>query len=164
MAGSTNEGHARKVGCRCCGDLPYIGALFTSSCDVCYTEHVMLLVTPHVVVIRDEEAVMPPPGGQETSEALPVPPAPPTTTPKANVEKKVAKLLKKYEKACKKGDLVLAKKYARRAISLATPTCFSRSRRTNASENPRDLSDRLGISSTGQPSRMTYDRVHGGVE
>ena len=38
-------------------ELPFIGELFKSNCDVHYTEHVMMMVTPHVIVPKEEEIV-----------------------------------------------------------------------------------------------------------
>jgi general secretion pathway protein D len=99
------------------GELPIIGELFKSKRDVHYIEHLMLLVTPHVIVPKEEEIVqtgivsnpalvqdgpispcrsaeaLPAPGAVETSEMPPLPAVPlATPTPDASQQDPPARM------------------------------------------------------------------------
>jgi hypothetical protein len=87
--------------------VPYLDRLFKNVGYGREMESVVLLVTPHIIVNERQEAI-------ETADHK---------TEKAKA-KKVAKLLKKYERACKEGKLGEAKNLARTALELA-PSCFS---------------------------------------
>jgi hypothetical protein len=114
-------------------DLPFIGEWFKTAEQASVREQVMLLVTPRIIINKEEEetrststgACVPAPGAAEPCHAPP--PCAASGEPSC-VDKRVAKLLKAYHKACARGDLDRAKKLARKALSL-DPACFDKERR-----------------------------------
>jgi general secretion pathway protein D len=138
--------------------IPYVNRLFKTVGYGRETETVLLLVTPRIIVNeRHETAAVKAEGKGEKSK-----------------EKKVAKLLEKYEQACKEGKLEEAKKLARKALEL-DPSCFAHGKHEasnpdrsikwlNESEDLKEIErewEQMWFND--QPSHLTPERVHGGV-
>jgi hypothetical protein len=117
-----------------------------------------------------------PQGDQEVSE------------PQSRQPSKLEKLLEKYEKACGSGDMAKARKLANKALTI-DPTCFRQDReqsrqqtRHTAQPHSTDPNERMDALLTNsekykalqgewkrfwfvdQPSHMTSERIHGGIE
>jgi type II secretory pathway component GspD/PulD (secretin) len=122
-----------EIGTPVLSKVPCVNRLFRNVGCGRETQQVFVLVTPRLIV-REEEAK---PAERKTA-ACPCPKpaqaeaaagteeqehAPRSET--ASRDKKVARLLKKYQQACAAGDLPQAKKCAVRALIL-DPTCFSK--------------------------------------
>jgi hypothetical protein len=134
-------------------ELPLIGWLFDKPAAQPELEHVLLMVTPRIIVSEQAgappaKAVMPPAkldqktpccaerlcealrltgGTCEAQECLPCPQKETRTAiaaPTPNWNRQVAELLEKYEEACAKGQLPEAEALARQALAL-DPACFS---------------------------------------
>jgi hypothetical protein len=117
--------------------LPFVNQQLLKDAQVAHrTEHVLVLVTPRVVIHEEEgQAVAQPPRIQcAAAECLPYPavercaaemPQAPPDSPAHGPSKaeKVAKLMKKYHDACAEGHTEKALKIALRALAL-DPTCF----------------------------------------
>jgi hypothetical protein len=101
---------------------------------------------------------------------------PPSTADsvRSRSEAKVAKLAQKYHQACAEGRLGKARKLAEQALRL-DPACFSKERDSRATprilellNNSKDLHqieyewERIWF--TEQPSHLTPERVHGGIQ
>jgi type II secretory pathway component GspD/PulD (secretin) len=107
-------------------DLPLLGRLFRTVGYGKETEHVLLLVTPRIIVPREEEerqksagCTIPPavlPCSAEESVVAPCP-------ARKACGKKVAALLEKYREACAAGSLDEARKLAGKALAI-DPACF----------------------------------------
>ncbi len=154
--------------------IPYINRLFRTVRREPETEHVLLLVTPRII-LNDKEEPRPVPAAcscpksnrvvpatppadataianalrsskqapevpwidaeeQESPLCLPEILQSPRSAAVSGKEKKIAKLLKKYEQACAEGRLVEAHKLAGRALAL-DPACFSKLRNTKELEH-----------------------------
>jgi hypothetical protein len=120
--------------------VPYVNRLFKNVGYGRETEHVLVLVTPRIILHEEVEEVAPPatlitPEIGAAGALLGVYQEPKTTPspkkethasdPASASQKKVAKLLEKYHEACAEGRLEEAKKFARRALTL-DPACFDK--------------------------------------
>jgi hypothetical protein len=156
----------------------------SSGCD---GQNVYVLVTPRILTgekkscettcVAAANATSQAAGEEE--EATPWP-EPKPSQPSAK-DRKLARLLRRYEEACSEGRLEDARKLARRALVI-DPSCFSRKAgkppKTEPLADPNERvhellknSDHCGqmqlnsrIWFTDQPSRLTPERVDGGIE
>jgi hypothetical protein len=78
------------------------------------------------------------------------------------LEKKAAALVEKYHAACKGGDLEKARKLARQALDL-DPACFDKTV-SKAAQSGVSILKGCSHFFPDQPSHMTPDRVHGGID
>jgi type II secretory pathway component GspD/PulD (secretin) len=119
--------------------IPYVNRLFKNVGYGQETEHVLLMVTPRIVIHAEEEQDTESRalsgtfisgghlyGRPEREEKAPSPTAKThASDPAMASQKKVAHLLEKYHQACAEGRLDEAKKLARRALTL-DPACFDK--------------------------------------
>jgi hypothetical protein len=121
-------------------NIPYVNRLFKNVGYSREKDHVLVLVTPRIVVHAEEEQTAPPHAlirtgcspatGGLACEAIEMRCVPPpakahVSDPSIMSQKKLAKLLEKYHQACVEGRLEDAKKLARRALTL-DPACFDK--------------------------------------
>jgi hypothetical protein len=85
--------------------------------------------------------------------------------------KSAAKLVRKYHEACAKGEPEKARKYARQALDF-DPACFAErsvaagpEKMINESEDFRPIRNEWRkVWMNDQPSHLTPERVHGGIQ
>jgi hypothetical protein len=126
-------------------DVPFLGPLFSPRvATVWKPQTALLLVTPRIIVQREEaqrlSGIVPPPLPMPKGPVTPEPVAariePPLATAveeseappaaaDAAKEKRIARLLEKYYRACREGRYAEARRYATRALAL-DPACFNK--------------------------------------
>jgi polysaccharide export outer membrane protein len=102
--------------------IPYVNRLFKNVGYSRETEHVILMVTPRVIIEAAEEAApAPKPIATAVKKAKPVA----DTRAADKGETKVASLVKQYQEACAAGEMDKATKLAVQALAI-DPACFSK--------------------------------------
>jgi len=164
--------------------IPYVNRLFKNVGYSHETEKVYLMVTPRIIIIEEEEALVtstpcPAPERSVAKSASAIPDAgteelaePPCHDAKASAspgkERRLARILGQYQKACSEGHLDDARKLARKALAI-DPACFSRKSEKTSKVEPATKFHQLQendsrIWFTDEPSHLTPDRVDGGVQ
>ena len=101
--------------------IPYVGCLFGNTEAVCESDNVMVMVTPRIIIHEEEETRQ---TGYIAPAAEESEPPTPTKQP-VGKEQKLAKLMERYDRACREGRRDEARKLALEALVL-DPMCFGK--------------------------------------